>query len=66
MPLPMVEPDLVDGTLAQLALPDHRSLDYVFDAIYRADTPPGPAGSWLLERLARQNPTEPATATLDG
>lgn len=52
MPLPMIEPDLVDGTLIRLALPDHRGLKYDFDAITRTDSPPGPAGSWLMQRFA--------------
>jgi DNA-binding transcriptional LysR family regulator len=60
MPLPMVEPDLVNGTLVRLALPDHRGLEYVFDAIYRTDAPPGPAGSWLLQRVAGQDAVSPA------
>jgi len=54
MPLPMVEPDLVSGTLVRLALPDNRGLEYMFDAIYRTDAPPGPAGSWLLQCIAGQ------------
>ena len=52
MPLPMIEPDLVNGTLTRLALPDHGGLDYMFDILYRTDAPPGPAGSWLLRRIA--------------
>lgn len=52
MPLPMIEPDLVNGTLIRLALPDHGGLDYMFDILYRTDAPPGPAGSWLLRRIA--------------
>jgi len=58
MPLPMVEPDLVNGTLVRLALPDNRGLEYMFDAIYRTDAPPGPAGSWLLQRIAGQEMTD--------
>lgn len=52
MPFPMIEPDLVDGTLVRLALPDHREIEYMFDAITRTDAPPGPAGSWLMQRFA--------------
>ena len=29
-----------------------RDLAYAFHTVYRADTPPGPAASWLMERLA--------------
>ena len=52
MPLPMVEADLAAGTLIRLVMPDHRGGLYRFDGIYRSDTPPGPAGRWLLERFA--------------
>jgi DNA-binding transcriptional LysR family regulator len=51
MPRPLVEPDLIAGTLVQLDMPDHVGLDYVFDGIHRTDTPPGPAARWLLDRL---------------
>jgi DNA-binding transcriptional LysR family regulator len=52
MPLPMIEGDLIAGTLVRLILPDHPGEPYDFDAIYRTDAPPGPAGSWLLRRFA--------------
>jgi DNA-binding transcriptional LysR family regulator len=55
MPIPMIEEDLATGKLVQLDMPDNISGDYVMDAIYRTDTPPGPAGSWLIERLRRQS-----------
>jgi hypothetical protein len=35
-------------------MPDNISGDYAMDAIYRTDTPPGPAGSWLIERFRAQ------------
>ncbi len=54
MPLSMVEADLMAGTLMQLAMPDHPGVDYPLAGIYRSDTPPGPAASWLLQRLAQQ------------
>ncbi len=54
MPLPMIEEDLATGKLVELAMPDNISGDYVMDAIYRTDTPPGPAGSWLIERFRGQ------------
>ena len=49
MPLPMIESDLVAGTLVRLAMPDHQGGTYRFDAIYRSDAPPGPAATWLLQ-----------------
>nr|WP_245405779.1 LysR family transcriptional regulator [Sphingobium sp. Sx8-8] len=51
MPLPMIEADLVAGTLVRLALPDHDGGIYRFSGIWRRDTPPGPAASWLLEQF---------------
>ncbi len=52
MPAEMVQDDLAAGRLVQLqvaAAPDHR---YPISLIHRTDTPPGPAGAWLAERLA--------------
>ena len=54
MPLAMVEDDLARGILTQLAIPDLMPFDYLLDAIYRADTPPGPAATWLIERFRAQ------------
>ncbi|SEJ90204.1 DNA-binding transcriptional regulator, LysR family [Sphingobium sp. AP50] len=51
MPLPMIEADLVAGTLVQLAIPDHPGGTYRFSGIWRRDTPPGPAASWLLDQF---------------
>ena len=51
MPLPMIEPDLVAGTLVRLAMPDHPGGTYRFAGIWRSDTPPGPAASWLLDQF---------------
>ena len=51
MPLPMIEPDLVAGTLVRLAMPDHPGGTYRFAGVWRRDTPPGPAASWLLDQF---------------
>lgn len=51
MPLPMVEGDLAAGTLVRLAMPDHPGGAYRFTAIWRRDTPPGPAARWLLDQF---------------
>ena len=51
MPLPLIEPDLVAGTLVRLQMPDDIGGTYRFDAIYRPDTPPGPAAAWLLDQF---------------
>ena len=54
MPRAMVEADMTQGTLVELQLPDLAAFDYPVDAVCRADTPPGPAASWLIERLRTQ------------
>lgn len=51
MPLPMIEPDLVAGTLVRLHMPDHVGGTYRFAGIWCRATPPGPAASWLLDRF---------------
>lgn len=51
MPEPMVRDDLAAGRLVRLAL-DHWSAGlYALQAIHRADTAPGPAARWLVERF---------------
>jgi len=54
MPVPMVREDLESGRLVHLDMPDHKGGDYTFAAIYRTDTPPGPAASWLISRFQGQ------------
>jgi DNA-binding transcriptional LysR family regulator len=51
MPLPLIEPDLVAGTLVRLHMPDHSGGTYRFQGIWRTDTPPGPAGAWLVDQF---------------
>ncbi|MET3709383.1 DNA-binding transcriptional LysR family regulator [Sphingomonas trueperi] len=51
MPLPLIEPDLVAGTLVRLAMPESPGGMYRFGAIWRRDVPPGPAASWLRARF---------------
>jgi DNA-binding transcriptional LysR family regulator len=53
MPLPMIEPDLVAGTLVRLHMPDHVGGTYRFAGVWRRDTPPGPAASWLLDQFVQ-------------
>lgn len=53
MPLPMIEPDLAAGTLLRLAMPDHPGGTYRFAGVWRRDTPPGPAASWLLDQFVQ-------------
>jgi DNA-binding transcriptional LysR family regulator len=54
MPLPMIEADLVAGTLVRLHMPDDPGGSYPFSAIHRADAPPGPATRWLMEQFIEQ------------
>ena len=54
MPEPMVRDDLEGGRLVQLDLPEYKDGFIRLHAIYRTDTPPGPAGSWLIARFVAQ------------
>jgi DNA-binding transcriptional LysR family regulator len=63
MPLPMIEPDLQAGTLVRLDMPDHTGGTYRFSGIWRRDSPPGPASSWLLQQFVALSRNDPE---LDG
>jgi DNA-binding transcriptional LysR family regulator len=54
MPLAMVEADLDSGALVRLAMPDLPGNTYCLSAIYRRDTPPGPAACWLLRQFVER------------
>jgi DNA-binding transcriptional LysR family regulator len=53
MPLHRVERDLAEGTLVRIEPEDQPPEGMVVPiaATYRADSPPGPAGRWLIDRL---------------
>jgi DNA-binding transcriptional LysR family regulator len=51
MPEPVVRADIESGRLVRLNLPDWRGAEHLMQAIHKTDTPPGPAGRWLIERL---------------
>jgi len=57
LPLHVVEQDLASGALVQIAiedaLPEDRSV--VMSAVYRTDSPPGPAGRWFIDRLKSED-----------
>lgn len=55
MPEPNVREDLAAGRLVRLELPEVRRHAYSFQAMYRTDTPPGPAATWLIQRFADQS-----------
>ena len=53
MPAAMIERDLKEGTLVEIALEDAPP-DGVFltmSAAYRTDSPPGPAGRWFIDQM---------------
>lgn len=51
MPEPVVRADIAAGRLVKLDLPNWRGGEYPMQAVHKVDTPPGPAGRWLIERL---------------
>jgi DNA-binding transcriptional LysR family regulator len=51
MPEPIVRADIESGRLLRLNLRDWRGGEYTMKAIHKIDTPPGPAGRWLIEKL---------------
>ena len=72
MPLHRVEADLASGALVQIRVEDAPPESYVIvmSAIYRTDTPPGPAGRWFIDRLKQEDArplnqeASPSTATI--
>lgn len=52
MPKPMVNDDLKRGRLVKLEIEMPGDLSYPLHTVYRSDTPPGPAATWLMEQLA--------------
>jgi len=52
MPMEVIEANLKDGSLVEIPVEDAPSSQIMaMSAFWRADTPPGPAGRWLIERL---------------
>lgn len=54
MPEPMVREDIESGRLVRIDIPEYKDGFVRLNAIYRTDTPPGPAGSWLIDRFVAQ------------
>ncbi len=52
MPAEMVADDFAAGRLVRLQVAEAPEHHYPLGLIHRIDTPPGPAGAWLAERLA--------------
>lgn len=55
MPEEMVADDLAAGRLVRLHIAEAPDYRYPISLIHRIDTPLGPAGAWLAERLARHS-----------
>jgi DNA-binding transcriptional LysR family regulator len=53
MPVGLIEADLANGSLVKIRMEDvpEGHLVMAMSAVFRSDTPPGPAGRWLIERL---------------
>jgi DNA-binding transcriptional LysR family regulator len=53
LPMHLVEEDLASGALVQIAHENAPPGGHVIEmsAIYRTDSPPGPAGRWFIDRL---------------
>jgi DNA-binding transcriptional LysR family regulator len=53
LPVHMVEADLASGALVQIVTEDAPRGGHVIAmwAVYRTDSPPGPAGRWFIDRL---------------
>ncbi|BCH29757.1 LysR family transcriptional regulator [Mesorhizobium sp. L-8-10] len=59
LPLWMIEADVAVGRLVKLDLEPYPPAGYPAFAFHRNDTPPGPAGRWLIERFRSELlPTE--------
>ncbi|HMH87872.1 MAG TPA: LysR family transcriptional regulator [Steroidobacteraceae bacterium] len=53
MPLHTIEADLASGVLVEITAEDAPAGGHVIEmwAVYRTDSPPGPAGRWFIDRL---------------
>jgi DNA-binding transcriptional LysR family regulator len=56
MPEPTVRADIEAGRLVRLDLRDWRGGEYAMQVLHKIETPPGPAGRWLIERLLLASP----------
>jgi DNA-binding transcriptional LysR family regulator len=57
LPIHLVEADLASGALVQISTDDAPPGGYVvtMSAVYRTDSPPGPAGRWFIEHLKQED-----------
>jgi len=61
MPRHAVEADLASGALVEITTEDAPSGGRLIEmwAVYRTDSPPGPAGRWFIERLKKEQGPPP-------
>jgi DNA-binding transcriptional LysR family regulator len=59
MPEHVIRKDVENGALVRLDMPELKRESERLYAIYRTDTPPGPAGSWLISRFSAQATAAP-------
>jgi DNA-binding transcriptional LysR family regulator len=61
MPLHLVEADLASGELVQIVAEDAPlgMQGVTMSAVYRTDTPPGPAGRWFIDHLKQEDAQRP-------
>jgi DNA-binding transcriptional LysR family regulator len=57
MPLHVVERDLASGALVQISAEESPPRGHTMEvfAFYRMDSPPGPVGRWLIDRLRQED-----------
>jgi DNA-binding transcriptional LysR family regulator len=60
MPRYAIEADLASGALVEITTENAPSGGRLIEmcAVYRTDSPPGPAGRWFIERLKRARPAQ--------
>jgi len=60
MPLHAIEADLASGALVEITTDDAPPGGRLIEmwAVYRTDSPPGPAGRWFIERLKQAPPVQ--------
>jgi DNA-binding transcriptional LysR family regulator len=60
MPRHAIEADLASGALVEITTEDAPSGGRLIEmwAVYRTDSPPGPAGRWFIERLKQAPPAQ--------
>jgi DNA-binding transcriptional LysR family regulator len=60
MPLDAIEADLASGALVEITTAGAPSGGRLIEmwAVYRTDSPPGPAGRWFIERLKQSPPAQ--------